>query len=85
MDACASGKSNSLRTVEAHLVGAVFDGEDTAQVTMPATKNKLENPAQRFHQSCARWRRSQLPLASSHSSRERTLARARAIAQSAAP
>jgi hypothetical protein len=37
------------------------------------------------YQSCARWRRSQLPFASSHSSNERTLARAKAIAQSAAP
>jgi len=72
-------------TIEAHPVRAVFDREDAAQVTMPAPKDKLENPTQRVHQSRARWRRSQLPLASSHSSRERTLARARAIAQSAAP
>ena len=42
-------------------------------------------PRKRFHQSCARCRRSQLPLASSQFSKERTLARARAIEQSAAP
>jgi hypothetical protein len=72
-------------TVEANLVGAVFDREYTAEVTMPAAKHKLEDVQQEFHKSCARWRRSQLPFASSHSSRERTLARARAIAQSAAP
>src|SRR2546426_11326037 len=46
--------------------------EHTAEVTVPAAKGKLENPKQRSHQSRARWRRSQLPLASSHSSRERT-------------
>jgi hypothetical protein len=37
------------------------------------------------HKSPARCRRSQVPLASSHSSSERTLARASAIEQSAAP
>ena len=72
-------------TVKADPVCAVFDREHTAEVTVPAAKGKLENPKQRSHQSRACWRRSQLPLASSHSSRERTLARARAIAQSAAP
>jgi hypothetical protein len=72
-------------TVEADLVRAAFDREHTAEVTVAASKHKLENVQQEFHKSCARWRRSQLPLASSQSSRERTLARARAIAQSAAP
>src|ERR1700690_3442622 len=72
-------------TVEANPGRAIFDREDAAEVTMPAANYKLENPTQRIHQSRACWRRSQLPLASSHSSRERTLARARAIAQSAAP
>jgi hypothetical protein len=72
-------------TVEANLVRAVFDREHAAEVTMPAAKNKLEDTQEKVHKSCARWRRSQLPLASSHSSRERTLARARAIEQSAAP
>src|SRR5580765_2739976 len=72
-------------TVEANLVRAVFDGEHTAEVTVAASKHKVENVQQGFHKSWARWRRSQLPLASSQSSRERTLARARAIAQSAAP
>ena len=71
-------------TVEAHAVCAAFDGEDAAKVTMPAAKDELED-RQWLHNSCARWRRSQLPLASNHSSSERTLARARAIAQSAAP
>jgi hypothetical protein len=72
-------------TVEANLIRAVSNREHTAEVTVPATKEKLEDVHQEFHTSCARWRRSQLPFASSHSSRERTLARARAIAQSAAP
>ena len=71
-------------TVEADLVCAVFDGEDAAEVTVPAAKDELKN-RQQFHKSPARWRRSQLPLASNHSSSERTLARAKAIAQSAAP
>jgi hypothetical protein len=72
-------------TVEADPVSPVFDGEHAAHVTVPAADHKLEQARQQFHKSCARWRRSQLPWSSSHSSRERTLARARAIAQSAAP
>ncbi len=71
--------------VEAYFIRVVFDREHTAQVTVTAAKYKLENYREGFHRSCARWRRSQLPLASSHLSRERTLARAKAIAQSAAP
>jgi hypothetical protein len=74
-----------LSAVEANLIRSVFDREHTAEMTVPAAENKLEHSQQEFHKSCARWRRSQLPLASSQSSRERTLARARAIAQSAAP
>src|SRR5260370_36167368 len=72
-------------TIEADSVGAVFDGEHAAEVTVPAAKNKLKDTQEQSHKSCARWRRSELPLASNHSSRDRTLARARAIAQSAAP
>ncbi len=71
--------------VEANLIGAVLDGEHTAEMSVSAAKDKLEYTEQNPHKSCARWRRSQLPFASSHSSSERTLARARAIAQSAAP
>ena len=71
--------------VETDPVSTVLDREHTAQVMMPAAKKKLEDTPEQFHKSCARWRRSQLPFASSHSRRERTLARARAIAQSAAP
>jgi len=72
-------------TVEANLIRAVFDREHTAEVTVAASKNKLEDTQEKVHKSCARWRRSQLPLASSQSSRDRTLARANAIEQSAAP
>ena len=72
-------------TIEADPIRAMFDGEHATEVTVPAAKEELEHPEQHFHKSCARCRRSQLPLASSHSRRERTLARARAIAQSAAP
>ncbi len=71
--------------VEADLIRAVFDREYPADMTVAAAKNKLEDSEKQFHKSCARWRRSQLPLASNHSSSERTLARAKAIAQSAAP
>ncbi len=72
------------RTVEADFVRAAFDREHAAQVTVAAVKNTqhIEKP---LHRSIARCRRSQLPLASSHSRRERTLARAKAMAQSAAP
>ena len=72
-------------TVKANLVRAVSDHEHTTEMTVPTAEKELEHSQQQLHKSCARWRRSQLPLASSHSSRERTLARARAIAQSAAP
>jgi len=72
-------------TVEADLVCAVFDREYSANMTVAAAENKLEDTDEQFHKSCARWRRSQLPFASNHSSKDRTLARAKAIAQSAAP
>jgi hypothetical protein len=71
-------------TVEAHLVCPVLDGEHAAHVAVPAAKDKLQKPWQ-LHKSCARCRRSQLPFVSSQSSRDRTLARASAMAQSAAP
>lgn len=71
--------------VEANPVCAVFNREHAAQVTVPAPKNKLEDTQDQLHKSCARCRRSKLPLTSSHSSRELTLARANAIEQSAAP
>jgi hypothetical protein len=71
--------------VETDSVGAVLDGEHSAHVFMPATKYKLEDSEQPVHKSCARCRRSQLPLVSSHLRSERTLARASAMAQSAAP
>jgi len=69
-------------TVEADLVCAVFNGEGAAEVTVPAAEDELENRRQ-FHKS--RRRRSQLPLASSHSREGRTLIRAKAIEQLAAP
>jgi hypothetical protein len=56
-----------------------------AQLVVMASAGQTERPKKRFHQSCARCRRSQLPLASSQANKERTLARARAIEQSAAP
>ena len=71
-------------TFEADLVGSLLDREYSAHLLVTAPKDESENPQQRFHTSCARLR-SQLPLASSHSSIERTLARASAIEQSAAP
>jgi len=71
--------------VQADLIGPVLDGEHSTAVAVTTAEGKLENRKQRFHKSSARWRRSQLPLASSQASRERTLARARAMAQSAAP
>jgi len=86
----AGSNDRSFRTLklpsalEADLVRSALDGEYATELAVPAPEDEFENPQQRIHTSCAR-RRSQLPLASSHSSRERTLARARAIEQSAAP
>ncbi len=79
------GKIEFPSAVEANLVRPVFDREYPADMTVAAAENKLEDTEEQIHKSCARWRRSQLPLASNHSSSERTLARAKAIAQSAAP
>src|SRR5580700_6743795 len=59
-------------TVEADAIRSMLDGEDPAEVPMPATKDGSKQRKQ-FHRSCARWRRSQLPLASSQSSNARTL------------
>jgi hypothetical protein len=42
----------------------VFDRKHTAEVTVVASKDKFEKGLQQFHTSCNRWRRSQLPLAS---------------------
>jgi hypothetical protein len=71
-------------TIEAHAVRSAFDREDATYVTVTAPKDELENPKQRVHRSCSRLR-SQLPFTSSQASRERTLPRAKAIEQSAAP
>jgi hypothetical protein len=71
-----------LSTVEADLICALFNGEGAAEVTVPAAKDELENRRQ-FHKF--RRRRSQIPLASSHSREERTPIRAQAIEQPAAP
>jgi hypothetical protein len=70
--------------LKAHPVASLLDGKHTAHLTMTTAKHEPEHPKQGFHTSCDRLR-SQLPLASSHLSRVRTLLRAKAIAQSAAP
>src|SRR5579872_6055331 len=80
-----AGQREFSSAVKADFVRAMLNGEHTAEMMMPAAKKELEEMQEKFHKSCARWRRSQLPLASNHSSSDRTLARARAIAQSAAP
>jgi hypothetical protein len=73
-------RSESIRqvefpaAVEANLVRAMFDREHTTEMTVPTAENKLEHSQQHLHKSCDRWRRSKLPLASSQSSSERTLA-----------
>jgi hypothetical protein len=71
--------------VEADAVSAMLDREHATHVTVPATEKELDKRAQESYHSRARCRRSQLPFVSSHSSRERTLPRASAIEQSAAP
>ena len=74
-------------TIEADPVRAVLNGEHTAHVFVRQRNKNWKIPSTQLikRQSCARCRRSQLPFVSSHASSERTLARARAIAQSAAP
>ena len=74
-----------LSTLQTDVVGPLLDREHTAQSAVMTTEGNLENPKQEFHKSCVCCRRSQLPLASNHSRRECTLARASAIEQSAAP
>jgi hypothetical protein len=71
--------------VKTDFVSAMLNGEYTTKMMMAAAKEELEETREKLHKSRACWRRSQLPLASNHSSSERTLARAKAIAQSAAP
>jgi hypothetical protein len=79
------GQVELAPTIKADLICTEFDRKHTADMSVAAAENKLEYAKEQFHKSCARWRRSQLPLASNHSSSDRTLVRARAIAQSAAP
>jgi hypothetical protein len=74
-----------LSTLQADLIGPLVDCEHTTFLAVTTSEYKLENPKQEFHKSSALCRRSQLPLTSNQSSKARTLARARAIAQSAAP
>src|SRR5271157_1325265 len=63
-----------LATLQADLIRSFPDGEHSAALAVTAPEGKLKDPKQRCHKSSARCRRSQLPWASSQSSRERTLA-----------
>jgi len=76
---------NLFRALEADLIASVIDGEDAAQVGVTAAKEEPMYTSQDVHKSCALCLLLQSPLASSHSSSERTLAVASAIEQSAAP
>ena len=73
-----------LPTIEADLVRPLLDGEHTTELTVMAAKSEMENSKQGFHSGSARLR-SKLPLTSSQARSARTLACARAMAQSAAP
>src|ERR1700724_1526430 len=70
-----------LATVQADLVRPFLDCEHGSPFAVMASEGKLEHLQEWFHKSSARFRRSQLPWASSQSTRERTLARARASEQ----
>ena len=74
-----------VTTLEADLVRSFLDRDNAAQFVVVTAEGKLVNPKQQSHKSSARCRCSQLPFTSSQSSSERTLARASAIEQSAAP
>jgi hypothetical protein len=74
-----------LSALQTNLVRPLLNSEHTTHLAMMTSEGKLKNPQQESHKFCARCRRSQLPLASSQSSSVRTLVRARAMEQSAAP
>jgi len=63
----------------------LLDGKHAALLPVSASEDEIEKFEQRLHKSSARCRRSQLPLVSSQANKARTLLRARAIEQSAAP
>ena len=69
---------------QADLISAWVNREHSTRLAVTEPRQTRASETADF-KSSARWRRSQLPLASSQSRRERTLARAKAIAQSAAP
>jgi hypothetical protein len=80
-----TGQVKFFSTIKADLIGSVLDREYAAQMTVTAPEHKLEHPRQRVHRSNSRRRSLQQPLSSSHVNNERTLLRAKAIEQSAAP
>jgi hypothetical protein len=44
-----TGQVEFSTAVKADLIGSAFDGENAAQVPMPAAKNKLQHARERFH------------------------------------
>ena len=74
-----------LPAIQADLVSPLLDRKYTTLLPVMTSEHETENSQQRFHKSSALCRRSQLPFASSQASSARTLARASAIEQSAAP
>jgi len=73
-----------LCTIEADLVRPPVDREDPAQVTVTAAKDELDYTPQTVHRPRSRLRL-QIRFPSGQFSRLRTLLRAKALAQSAAP
>jgi hypothetical protein len=73
-----------LTTLQADLIRSWMDREHVAESTVMTPTKNLGQPKRQPHNS-GRCRRSQLPWASSQPSRDLTLVRASAIAQSAAP
>jgi hypothetical protein len=84
-DCVRGGQLNFSRTIKAHSVRPIIDSEYAAEMFMVAAEDECESPTHKVHSSYTRWRRSHVPLASSHFSRELTVVRARAMEQSAAP
>ena len=74
----------SPSAVQADLVRPFLNCEQAALLAVIPSEGRLENRKWRFHKSSTRLR-SQHPLTSSQLNRALTLARARAIEQSAAP
>jgi hypothetical protein len=78
------GILNLPATIQTDLVRLPFDGKHPAQLAVMTSEGELEHPARESHKILRTSALIAASLAPSHSGRERILARATAIEQSAA-